>query len=134
MQTHDVKVCPDCAEEVKSAALVCRFCGYRFTANEKAVADEPPARDSKGRSMPPRDMVVWFVGVPLIWLVLAFSVTTVYEDPFGPLFDLWLLAAIGSWLLRRPYGGWAIKWRWAIVVVWLLIVISEVERQSTGTG
>jgi hypothetical protein len=26
------KTCPDCAEEVKEAAKVCRFCGYRFTA------------------------------------------------------------------------------------------------------
>jgi uncharacterized protein UPF0547 len=24
------KVCPDCAERVKAAARVCRFCGYRF--------------------------------------------------------------------------------------------------------
>ena len=26
----DTKVCPRCAETVKSAALVCRFCGYEF--------------------------------------------------------------------------------------------------------
>lgn len=26
------KVCPDCAETVKGAAQVCRFCGHRFTA------------------------------------------------------------------------------------------------------
>ena len=26
----EVKVCPDCAEEVKAAARVCRFCGYRW--------------------------------------------------------------------------------------------------------
>lgn len=26
----DVKVCPDCAEEIKAAANVCRFCGHRF--------------------------------------------------------------------------------------------------------
>ena len=26
----EVKICPDCAEEVKAAARVCRFCGYRW--------------------------------------------------------------------------------------------------------
>jgi hypothetical protein len=25
-----VKVCPDCAERVKAAARICRFCGHRF--------------------------------------------------------------------------------------------------------
>jgi hypothetical protein len=27
---EEMKVCPDCAEEVKSAARKCRFCGYEF--------------------------------------------------------------------------------------------------------
>ena len=29
-QHSDEKICPDCAETVKAAAKVCRFCGYRF--------------------------------------------------------------------------------------------------------
>lgn len=28
--SDDVKTCPDCAETVKAAARVCRYCGYRF--------------------------------------------------------------------------------------------------------
>jgi|SRR5581483_3009976 len=38
-RSDDVKVCPDCAEKVKAAARVCRFCGYRFDE-----ASPPPGR------------------------------------------------------------------------------------------
>ena len=34
--TVATKVCPDCAETVKAAAKVCRFCGYRFDGEEPA--------------------------------------------------------------------------------------------------
>jgi hypothetical protein len=27
---HEVKICPACAEEVKAAATLCRFCGHKF--------------------------------------------------------------------------------------------------------
>ena len=27
---NKVKICPTCAEEVKTAATLCRFCGYKF--------------------------------------------------------------------------------------------------------
>ena len=30
------KVCPDCAETIKAAARVCRFCGYRFELGRSA--------------------------------------------------------------------------------------------------
>jgi hypothetical protein len=34
------KHCPDCAEKVKAAALVCRFCGHKFTIEESKKALE----------------------------------------------------------------------------------------------
>jgi tRNA(Ile2) C34 agmatinyltransferase TiaS len=42
----NTKVCPRCAETVKSAAKVCRFCGYEFPSNELSFA-QPSETEGK---------------------------------------------------------------------------------------
>jgi hypothetical protein len=40
------KQCPDCAESVKAAALVCRFCGHKFTTEESQKSFEKSLVDA----------------------------------------------------------------------------------------
>lgn len=42
-----VKICPDCAEHVKAAAKICRFCGSIFSAETLIRAPDKTAIDKK---------------------------------------------------------------------------------------
>jgi len=49
----DEKTCPQCAERVKAAALVCRFCGHKFTTASVPLLTTPyipPAENTKAAS------------------------------------------------------------------------------------
>lgn len=56
MATSDdiTKRCPDCAENVKAAASVCRFCGHKFTPEESRESLEKSLGTALSRSSPAR--------------------------------------------------------------------------------
>jgi hypothetical protein len=67
------KVCPQCAEDVRAAAVVCRYCGFRFesasspaeaaqatavnAASERTVNKQYPSNDKRGRGADQRQML-----------------------------------------------------------------------------
>lgn len=61
---NDEKVCPRCAETVKSAAAVCRFCNYEFGAPSQSLRSVTPEVPKKKS----RFMVgcLWVVGVVFV--------------------------------------------------------------------
>jgi Uncharacterised protein family UPF0547 len=64
----DTKTCPECAEEVKAAAHVCRFCGYRFDG--ATGAPSPRSESILAGKRWPKVLAVTAAGVVLVTLVL----------------------------------------------------------------
>src|SRR5690349_8717894 len=85
MMTSDTKTCPRCAETVKAAALVCRYCRHEFEATPSSTASQPqrdafarqwsppPAAPSSGIGMKALKVIGLVIGIP----VAAFMAFTV---------------------------------------------------------
>lgn len=77
----DEKTCPDCAETVKAAAKVCRYCGHRFDEPNLSTANQAPTPSANtAPSAPPTfsmTMIVaialFVVGVPALGAVLLYA-------------------------------------------------------------
>lgn len=62
----DTKTCPDCAEEVKSAANICRFCGYQFERSQLASVRREHLAREKGKNR--RTVAVLIaIGAFVVW-------------------------------------------------------------------
>lgn len=75
MTNSDEKVCPRCAETIKAAAKVCRFCNHEF--GEPSVAPtapmKPPAAEPEGKpsSKGCAKIIGGFVGVVLLLMFIG---------------------------------------------------------------
>jgi Domain of unknown function (DUF4190)/Uncharacterised protein family UPF0547 len=60
------KTCPQCAERVQGAALVCRFCGHRFDGQPGVVQSGPPSTSGAAVAAFICSLVgLWIAGLPL---------------------------------------------------------------------
>ena len=66
-----MKTCPECAEDVKEAAQVCRFCGHRFDGESRATTRREGA-GGDGLS------TVWKIAL-LLTGGIALAGTSIYE-------------------------------------------------------
>lgn len=71
----DEKICPMCAETVKSAAVRCRFCNYDFTGRSQIIAAAPTKDDRPGIA------VGWVLAGLGAFLLISYCSSDLSEAP-----------------------------------------------------
>jgi hypothetical protein len=121
----DEKTCPKCAETVKSAAVVCRFCGHNFASQRLAPPPTPaPAQvimiDDYRPKPPIGPIDVTFIGFPHRTPegadhALSYTITVPDGDFYGAIQAM--KEAGGIWIPRSDETGafWFLPWPCAAV-------------------
>ena len=154
--TPETKVCPDCAEDVKAAARVCRFCGFRFDAGDEpavvpaalaaespSIIDEAPVGDAATSSESPEGSrssryQVAYVASILVWAmtVMPAGASLVEEDTTEDIVASYFGAAFASLavtvlFIRLPYVYLRKRPFWS---PWLFVVAAVVAVLMWGSG
>jgi hypothetical protein len=105
------KRCPECAEHVQGAALVCRFCGHRFDEERPAKNEPKDATEQEGRTLVALGYI-FAVIVPFVGLVLG------------------IIAATRSALNPRKHGPWIIAVATLAFAGWGGVIYAEVHSSE----
>ena len=105
------KTCPQCAEHVQGAALVCRFCGHRFDEEHPAKNERIDASEREGTTLVPLGYL-FAVLVPFVGLVLG------------------IIAATRSALHPRKHGPWIIAVATLAFLGWGAVIYAEVHSSE----
>lgn len=151
------KVCPECAEEVKAAAAVCRFCSHRFSETASSATTSPAttspasasavaaAEDPRAARLHPVSVALILAGVLalVIGLLLPYAETppafshivdnTVlqhgeWQYPIGGAVALGLL----YWAWRTGSRSWRIAWAGIVMLGWSVYDLANAASRTYG--